>query len=202
MARSLASTPNQQTGCEIPAGIPGTGGEIAFGEGAVWATAIQIPITRIDPASNAVVQQWFGTGGDSIRIGHGSIWLTDLLSWQSLDDSIRSSHEAEGLQRAIFCSPCRVFLFVFLARRWLELTRQHIFDRHAHFGRIGQNMWLEPGYELCPTGRPRISYSSSEHRHPSLIFCPRSKSCKGPFDLFPGPRLAQILGSARCMSLT
>jgi virginiamycin B lyase len=62
----------------IQAGIPGTGGEIAFGEGAVWATVFQIPITRIDAATNTVVQQWVGTGGDSIRVGHGSVWLTDL----------------------------------------------------------------------------------------------------------------------------
>ncbi len=62
----------------IAVGIPGTGGEIAFGEGSVWATVFEIPISRIDPASNAVVQQWVGVGGDSIRIGHGAIWLTDL----------------------------------------------------------------------------------------------------------------------------
>ena len=62
----------------IAAGIPGTGGEIAFGEGSVWATVFKIPMSRIDPATNTVVQQWFGVGGDSIRIGHGSIWLTDL----------------------------------------------------------------------------------------------------------------------------
>jgi virginiamycin B lyase len=62
----------------IRAGIPGTGGEIAFGEGSVWATVFEIPITRIDPATNSVVQQWLGPGGDSIRVGHGSVWLTDL----------------------------------------------------------------------------------------------------------------------------
>jgi virginiamycin B lyase len=62
----------------IAAGIPGTGGEIAFGEGSVWATVFEVPMTRIDPASNAVVQQWIGLGGDSIRLGHGSIWLTDF----------------------------------------------------------------------------------------------------------------------------
>jgi virginiamycin B lyase len=62
----------------IQAGIPGTGGEIAFGEGSVWATVFQIPMSRIDPATNTVVQQWTGTGGDSIRVGHGSIWLTDI----------------------------------------------------------------------------------------------------------------------------
>jgi virginiamycin B lyase len=62
----------------IPVGIPGTGGEIAFGDGSVWTTVFQIPMSRISPATNAVVQQWEGLGGDSIRLGHGSIWLTDL----------------------------------------------------------------------------------------------------------------------------
>jgi streptogramin lyase len=62
----------------IPAGIPGTGGEIAFGEGSVWATVFEVPISKIDPASNVVVRQWVGLGGDSVRVGHGSIWLTDF----------------------------------------------------------------------------------------------------------------------------
>jgi YVTN family beta-propeller protein len=62
----------------IEAGIPGTGGEIAFGEGHVWATIPQIPISEIDPATNTVVKQWVGPGGDSIRAGHGSVWLSNL----------------------------------------------------------------------------------------------------------------------------
>jgi len=62
----------------IEAGIPGSGGEIAFGAGHVWATVFQIPITEIDPEKNAVVKQWVGPGGDSIRVGHGSVWLTNL----------------------------------------------------------------------------------------------------------------------------
>jgi streptogramin lyase len=62
----------------IEAGLPGTGGEIAYGEGAVWVTMLGIPITRIDPTTNRVVKQWTGPGGDSIRVGLGSIWLTDL----------------------------------------------------------------------------------------------------------------------------
>lgn len=62
----------------IQAGIPGSGGEIAFGESHVWATIPQIPISEIDPATNAVVKQWFGAGGDSIRVGHGSVWLSNL----------------------------------------------------------------------------------------------------------------------------
>lgn len=60
----------------IAAGIPGRGGEIAFGAGAVWATVFDFPITRIDPATNAVTGQWHGAGGDSIRVGHDSVWLT------------------------------------------------------------------------------------------------------------------------------
>jgi virginiamycin B lyase len=62
----------------IEAGIPGSGGEIAFGAGHVWATVFQIPITEIDPEKNAVVKQWVGPGGDSIRVGHGSVWLSNL----------------------------------------------------------------------------------------------------------------------------
>jgi streptogramin lyase len=62
----------------IAAGIPGDGGEITFGDGAVWATVMGYPITRIDPVTNTVSGQWHGVGGDSIRVGHGSVWLTNL----------------------------------------------------------------------------------------------------------------------------
>lgn len=62
----------------IAAGIPGGGGEIAFGAGHVWATVFQIPVTEIDPEKNAVIKQWVGRGGDSIRVGHGSVWLSNL----------------------------------------------------------------------------------------------------------------------------
>ena len=75
---SRVDTKTSKLAATISAGIPGTGGEIAFGEGSVWATVFQIPVTRIDPGTNRVVQQWFGPGGDSIRVGHGSVWLTDL----------------------------------------------------------------------------------------------------------------------------
>jgi streptogramin lyase len=62
----------------ISAGIPGEGGEIAYGGGYVWATVFGFPITRIDAKTNKVVQQWVGKGGDSIRYAHGSLWLTFL----------------------------------------------------------------------------------------------------------------------------
>jgi virginiamycin B lyase len=62
----------------ISAGLSGHGGEITFGFGSVWATLIGTPVTRIDAESGIVEDQWKGDGGDSIRAGHGSIWLTHL----------------------------------------------------------------------------------------------------------------------------
>jgi YVTN family beta-propeller protein len=61
----------------IEAGIPGTGGEIGAGEGAVWATARTMPITKIDPVTEKVVAQFYGPGGDAIDVGHGSVWLSN-----------------------------------------------------------------------------------------------------------------------------
>ena len=54
----------------IPAGIPGLGGEIAFGGGSVWATVFGYPITQIDPAKNKVIRQWTDKGRASIRYTH------------------------------------------------------------------------------------------------------------------------------------
>ena len=61
----------------IEVGVPGTGGDIAAGEGSVWVTARTIPLSRIDPISNKVVQQFKGPGGDAIKTGHGSVWLSN-----------------------------------------------------------------------------------------------------------------------------
>lgn len=61
----------------IDAGIPGPGGDIATGEGSVWVTMHDVPLGRIDPETNKMVQQWVGPGGDSLRVGLGSIWLTN-----------------------------------------------------------------------------------------------------------------------------
>jgi virginiamycin B lyase len=62
----------------VEVGVPGTGGEIAAGEGSVWVTIFQFPISRIDAMTNKVVQQFKGEGGDSIRAGLGFIWLSNL----------------------------------------------------------------------------------------------------------------------------
>ena len=68
----------RKVAASIEAGLPGPGGEMAFGAGQLWITMMQIPITRIDPATNKVVRQWFGPGGDSIRFAFGSIWLSNI----------------------------------------------------------------------------------------------------------------------------
>ena len=62
----------------IAAGVPGGGGEISAGEGSVWVTTFEYPITRIDPSTNTVAQQFFGEGGDAICVGLGWVWLTNI----------------------------------------------------------------------------------------------------------------------------
>jgi len=61
----------------IQVGIPGAGGDIGYGADSVWATVFDVPLTRIDATTNKVLKQWVGHGGDSLRFGHDSIWLTD-----------------------------------------------------------------------------------------------------------------------------
>lgn len=61
----------------IQVGVPGDGGDICYGEGSVWVTSLEFPLSRIDLKTNQVVQQFVGVGGDAIRAGHGSIWLSN-----------------------------------------------------------------------------------------------------------------------------
>ena len=64
----------------IAVGIPGGGGDISAGAGSVWATSFGFPLSRIDPATNQVVQQFVGEGGDAIRAGYGQVWLSNYKS--------------------------------------------------------------------------------------------------------------------------
>jgi hypothetical protein len=56
---------------------PGHGGDIAFAQGKVWTTMPKVPLSLVDASTNQLQCQWAGPGGDSLGIGHGSIWLTD-----------------------------------------------------------------------------------------------------------------------------
>jgi streptogramin lyase len=56
---------------------PGHGGDITFGSGMIWTTMMKVPLSMIDAGTVTLRCQWTGLGGDSLAIGHGSIWLTD-----------------------------------------------------------------------------------------------------------------------------
>lgn len=74
----------------VALGIPGSGGDLAYGAHSVWATTMDLPITLIDGRTNRVRRQWVGRGGDSVRFGYGSIWLTDYhrgLLWRIAADA-------------------------------------------------------------------------------------------------------------------
>ena len=71
------SPENNHVEATIEVGIPGPGGDISAGEGSVWATSFGFPVSRIDPKSNKVLQQFVGEGGDAIRAGNGSVWLSN-----------------------------------------------------------------------------------------------------------------------------
>ena len=61
----------------IQAGTSGTGGDIGYGADAVWLTVFDVPLTRVDATTNRVAKQWVGEGGDSLRFGFDSLWITD-----------------------------------------------------------------------------------------------------------------------------
>lgn len=59
----------------IELGTAATGGSIAFGEGSVWVTMAGFPLTRIDPGTEKVLQQFYGASGGPVQAGLGSVWL-------------------------------------------------------------------------------------------------------------------------------
>jgi streptogramin lyase len=61
----------------IEVGVPGAGGDIAAGEGATWVSSFGFPISKIDPKSGKVLQQFVGNGGDATRAGGGAVWLSN-----------------------------------------------------------------------------------------------------------------------------
>ena len=68
----------------IKSGVSATSGTIVVGEGSVWLSATGMPLTRIDPVANRMVQQFSGPGGGSLAIGLKSLWLgaTPTAIWR------------------------------------------------------------------------------------------------------------------------
>jgi virginiamycin B lyase len=63
----------------IECGLPGQGGEITFGAGSVWAALFDFPLTQVDAKTNLPKKQWAGKGGDGVRFGFDSVWLSNLM---------------------------------------------------------------------------------------------------------------------------
>jgi virginiamycin B lyase len=76
----------------IQVGIPGTGGDIGYGADSVWPTVFEVPLSRIDAKTNRVVKQWIGNGGDSLRFGFDSLWITDYKEGLLLRIPIEEVH--------------------------------------------------------------------------------------------------------------
>jgi streptogramin lyase len=64
----------------IDLGVPAADGAIAVGEGSVWVTLAGFPLTRVNPQSEQVVQQFPGEGAGAIVTGGGFVWLLNTTS--------------------------------------------------------------------------------------------------------------------------
>jgi len=62
----------------IELGVAGAAGRIAAGQGSVWVTLAGFPLTRIDPSTEKVVQQFWGAGGGAVQVAANAIWLSNL----------------------------------------------------------------------------------------------------------------------------
>jgi virginiamycin B lyase len=77
----------------IALGIPGPGGDICYSADSVWASVFGVPLSQIDVKTNKVLRQWVGQGGDSLRFGQDSLWLTDShhgLVWRIRKEETQS----------------------------------------------------------------------------------------------------------------
>jgi hypothetical protein len=62
----------------IELGVPSADGDISIGAGLVWVTQAGFPITRIDPQTDKVVQQFYGDGGGMLQASANAVWLLNV----------------------------------------------------------------------------------------------------------------------------
>jgi streptogramin lyase len=62
----------------------GSAGQIVTGAGSVWVSREGAPLTRIDPRTNHVLQQFTGADGGVVAFGQQSLWLaaTPAAVWR------------------------------------------------------------------------------------------------------------------------
>ena len=72
---------------------------------------LRVPHHAIDPATNTVAQQFFGPGGDAIRAGRGSVWLSNLrqgnvwrLDPKRIEATVHNRTQGRLVHR---CATCR-----------------------------------------------------------------------------------------------
>ena len=59
----------------IALGFPGSGGAIVSGAGSIWISRPGLPLARIDPRTNRLMQVFTGDHGGVLAFGSGSLWL-------------------------------------------------------------------------------------------------------------------------------
>lgn len=77
-----------QVAKSIDLDVPGAKGSIAYGDAFVWVTASGFPLMRIDPQSDSVAQQFYGTGGGLIATSPGAIWLSSSGTLLRIDPKL------------------------------------------------------------------------------------------------------------------
>lgn len=75
---SRIDTRRREAAAAQPLETPGHGGDVAFFDRRVWTTMMKTPLTASDAKTGAPLCQWKGDGGDSLNVGHGAVWLTNL----------------------------------------------------------------------------------------------------------------------------
>ena len=68
----------------IELGAPASGGSVTIGDGFVWVSMPGFPITRIDPATDKVAQQFYGDAVGVLQSAGGFLWLADTKSGKLL----------------------------------------------------------------------------------------------------------------------
>jgi YVTN family beta-propeller protein len=66
-----------EVAAEIDIGGAFRGGDIAAGDGVVWAATGDGPLSLIDPSTDEVIRQWESHGADGLALGAGSVWVSD-----------------------------------------------------------------------------------------------------------------------------
>lgn len=105
---SRVDTSTKKVTATIKAGIPGLGGDLSYGADSVWATVFDVPLTRIDAKTNDVLRQWVGKGGDSVRVGFGSIWLTDYDRGLLRRIDVRAAEPSKEIARMCNETSCAI----------------------------------------------------------------------------------------------